>query len=1098
MSDYTPILPTRHRNLMQWAQPVIFLRKTFRVYPNEIKPLLWVTAIQLVMSSSAIQINNFAQSAFLKRFGVQSLPAVFLAEAIITFFFSGLVGIFMERFRNVRVFTVVLLYFGACIGLIRLLLPLKFTWIYPVLYILKSQSVAILPILYWDILSDVFTTQQSKRLFTLVTAGGVLGTTAGSLMTGRLARWLGLNNLLLIFVGGMVLAAVLNELTEKIVAAPMETRVDRRKGKLEGKFIDNFQEFFANARQSVLLKYMILIIAIPNILLPIMDYQFNVVVDNHFTTEAATLHFFGLYRGISNAVMFVVLMVSGRIITRLGVTTSLLFHPANYFLAFGSLFLRFDIISGIYARFSTETLKTTLNNPARTVLYNFFPEKSRALIRVFLRGAVVRISDFTGSGLLILIKGLVDPRWLSIVAAPLTLIWLFTNIRFKKVYPSILLQTLADKHIDWSNLEDVNLKALCKDKRLLNKLKQRIANAEPEIAAFYAEILASAKPPGWAETLIDALPAQPLKIQEQILDLLVSEDTTSALDRLILLTRSASPELLSVLLKTLTRIAPKKCSPVMEAFLDHSDRRVQIEALSGFYLGKDPRNLPIFRNRLNNLLKGNESDFRMGIEILGKTGDNAFPDILLELSAGEDPELKAWAISGLSKMKHPAVVDIVPASFEDTSPQVRRAAVEAIGILGNNVPVRMLINRLTDSDLSIRSKAALLIRQREKDALPELLSALHLPSRVLKNEILAILDDIGVPAVMLSSLIVKELKAAYGCLAQVKILESGPLGPALALCRDHLLEKHSDIIEIVLIGLASTVFGDRMKLIIRAIQSKEKRDVDNAIEALESSLNTDIRRLLIPLLGEGTMEEKLAAAREKLGNDLSMTSSLEDVFKELVDDPDPMIQVLGLYALGESARDVALFSEIRRTANSENQMVKEAAKWALDILEAGVYTTNRPPAVSPMVEKILWVRQIPLFTNLRVQELLALVSMMGFQQYFKNDIVLREGLPYDCLYLIFEGQVSLITGHETDRQKVLERIGKNKFFGELALIDGKHHPYTVKVESDVMIYMLKADDFSRLLKNFPVVSLNLCNVLIQRIRDYQGRLESAKIKDKII
>ena len=227
---------------------------------------------------------------------------------------------------------------------------------------------------------------------------------------------------------------------------------------------------------------------------------------------------------------------------------------------------------------------------------------------------------------------------------------------------------------------------------------------------------------------------------------------------------------------------------------------VQIEALSGFYPGKDPLNLTIFRNRLNNLINGDESDFRMGIEILGKTGDNAFSDTLLELSAGKDSELKAWAISGLSKMKHRTVVDIVSASFEDTSPQVRRAAVEAIGILGNNVPVQMLIKRLADSDLSIRSKAALLIRQREKDALPELLSALHLPSRVLKNEILALLDDIGVPAVMLSSFIVKELKAAYGCLAQMKILESGPLGPALALCRDHLLEKHNDIIEIVLEG----------------------------------------------------------------------------------------------------------------------------------------------------------------------------------------------------------------------------------------------------------------------------------------------------------
>jgi len=1094
MSDYTPILPTRHHNLMPWAQPVIFLRKALRVYPNEVKLLLWVTAIQVIMSSSAIQINNFAQSAFLKRFGVQSLPTVFLAEAVITFFFSGLVGIFMERYRNVRVFTVVLLYFGGCIGLIRLLLPLEFAWIYPVLYILKSQSVAILPILYWDILSDLFTTQQSKRLFTLVTAGGVLGTTAGSLMTGRLAHWLGLNNLLLIFVVGMALAAVLNELTEKIVTVPMETRVDRRKGKLEGKFADNFREFITNARQSVLLKYMILIIAIPNMLLPIMDYQFNVVVDNHFTTEAATLHFFGLYRGISNAVMFVILMFSGRIITRLGITTSLLFHPANYLLAFGSLFLRFDIISGIYARFSTETLKMTLNNPARTILYNFFPEQSRALIRVFLRGPVVRMSDFTGSGLLILIKGLLDPRWLSIVAAPLTIIWLFTNIRLKKAYPSILLQTLADKHVDWSNLEDVNLEVMLKDKRLLNNLKEKIAHATPEIAGFYAEILAAAKPPGWADTVVNALSTQPLKTQKQMLDLLVPEDAGPVVERLVFLTRSASPELLSYLLETLGRIAPQRCSSVMEKFLDYSAPRVQIEALSGIYLGKDPRSLPIFRSRLNNLLNGNESQLRMGIEILGKTGDNAFADILLGFSAGEDPELKAWAISGLTKMTHKEVVGIVQASLEDTSPQVRRTAIEAAGVLKNDIPVRMLIARLSDPDPDIRSRVARLIEQREKDAVPDLLSALHLPSRVLKSEVLALLDYIGVPAVMLSAFIVKELKAAYGCLLQVKVLESGPMSPALALCRDHLLEKQNEIIEMVLRGLGSTVFGDRIKLIIRAIQSEEKRDVDNAIEALESSLHSDIRRLFIPLLDEGTMEEKLAVARKWLGDDLPMAASLGEILKELAGDPDPMIQVLGLYALGESPQTDSLVPEIQRYAHSKNHLVKEAAEWALDALGAGGHTKNPSTARPSMVEKIRWIRQIPLFATLHVQEIVALAAMMAVQQYTKNDVVIREGLPCDCLYLIFEGRVSLITGSETDRQKVLECIGEKQFFGELAIIDGKNHPYTAKVESDSQILMLEAGNFWFLLKSSPVVSLNLCKLLIQRIRDYQSRLDPPKLK----
>jgi HEAT repeat protein len=708
---------------------------------------------------------------------------------------------------------------------------------------------------------------------------------------------------------------------------------------------------------------------------------------------------------------------------------------------------------------------------------------------------VVRISDFTGSGLLILIKGLVDPRWLSIVAAPLAIIWLFTNIRLKKAYPSILLQILSDKHVDWSNLEGVNLKALLKDKRLLNNLKQKIANAEPKFAAFYAEILAAAKPPGWEDTLVDALSVQPLKTQKRMLDLLVPEVTESALNRLVLLTRSASPELLSYLLETLARIAPQRCSSVMEAFLDHSDHRVQIEAMFGFYLGKDPRNLSVFRKRLNNLLNGNESDFRMGIEILGKTGDNTFADLLFGLSAGQDPELKAWAISGLSRMKHKAVVDILKTSLDDTSPQVRRAAIEAAGDLKNDIPVQMLINRLTDSDLSIRSRAALLIKQREKGTLPELLSALHLPSRVLKNEVLALLDDIGVPAVTLSSFIVNELKTAYGCLAQVKILESGPLSPALALCRDHLLEKHNEIIEVVLRVLGSTVFGDRMKLIIRVIQSGEKRDVDNAIEALESSLHPDIRRLLVPLLGDGTMEEKLAAARKNLKDALPMVSSLNEILKEFTGDPDPVIQVLGLCAMGESSQDDGLLPEIRRYANSENQMVKEAAEWAQDAFKANVYEKTRSTAKSSIVEKIQWIRQISIFTNLRVQELFTLVSMLAVQRYSKNEVVILEGMPCDGLYLIFEGQVSLITGTETDRQKVLECIGKNSFFGELALIDGKHHPYTAKVESDAQILILKADDFWLLLKNSPAVSLNLCKALIQRIRDYQGRLRSTQIDD---
>ena len=1083
MSSYTPILPTRHHNLMQWFQPVIFLQRAVRVYPHEAKLLLWTTGIQMVMSTSAIQINNFAQSAFLKRFGVQSLPTVFLAEAVLTFFFAAVVGFFMERYRNVRVFTWLLLYFGLCVGIVRLLLPLEIIWIYPILYILKSQSVAILPILYWDILSDLFTTQQSKRLYTLISAGGVLGTTVGSLMTAPLAGSIGAENLLLVFTGGMILAAGLNELTGKIVKTPIETRVDMRKGKLQGKFSANLLEFISQARQSLLLKYMILIIAIPNILLPILDYQFNVAVDSHFASETATLQFFGLFRGISNAVMFGILLFSGRAITRLGVTTSLLFHPINYFLAFVLLFFRFDLWMAIYARFSTEALKTTLNNPARAVLYNFFPQQSRGLVRIFLRGAVVRISDFTGSGLLMLIKGLVDPRFLSIIAAPLALLWLFANLKFKKAYSGILFQTLGNRQINWERIEQLSLQTLVKDKNLLRTFKQA-ADLEPETATIYAEMLAMTKPPGWIETFVAVLPGQPPAVQKRMLDLLSAKEAGAAVESFIAMARSASPEILPDLMATLVRLNPQKEAPVMEIFLDHPDPRVRAEALAGIYQSPDSQTSGLFRPRLDKLLGGSTSDIRLGVEILGKTGDSAYAEILLAHATGDDPQMKAWAISGLSRMGHQAALEVAQTAIDDPSARVRKAALQVLIATEGRVPAGALVKRLGDSDAEIRFQAAEALQHLGNEAVDDLLEHLPFSPPDLRDEILALLDRIGMPAVMLSNFVMRELQQAYRYLAYVVTLNSIPTKPALSLCRDYLLEQHAQIVENVLRILGNTLFKDHMKLIVRAIQSKEKREVDNALEALESGLHSGISRVFLPLLGDLSLAEKLAIGQKRLRPARLVPTSCEEVLAALLNTPDPLTQALALYALGELPPGDIKLSVIGRFVDSENDQVREACRWAMDINQMHQTAKASPPSGSPLVENARGLSQARLFSDLPVQRLLALSVRLTVKRFVKNESIFHEGAGDENLYLVKEGRVTLLLKTDTRRPFILEQVGPNRHFGELPLIDRKPQPYSALVESDATLYVIAGEEFSDLLKGEPRVSLNLCRLLVQRIREY--------------
>ena len=219
------------------------IQKLFRIYPNEIKIFVWVVLIQFAMRISSILINNYAQTAFLKRYGVQYLPTIMVINSVLVFFVINFIGMLMARYRTTRVYSGILLSIALLVGICRGLIPYNVLLVYPVLFIIKSNAITTLPLLYWDILNDIFTTRQSKRLFTLIVAGGVLGTTLGSLLTKHISHWVGgPDNVLFVFIVGMIIAAVLNEKTEWVMGSPIQPRAKKKKKKKSGKFTDIVRE----------------------------------------------------------------------------------------------------------------------------------------------------------------------------------------------------------------------------------------------------------------------------------------------------------------------------------------------------------------------------------------------------------------------------------------------------------------------------------------------------------------------------------------------------------------------------------------------------------------------------------------------------------------------------------------------------------------------------------------------------------------------------------------------------------------------------------------------------------------------------------------
>ena len=120
-----------------------------------------------------------------------------------------------------------------------------------------------------------------------------------------------------------------------------------------------------------------------------------------------------------NFINLIILLFVGKLYDRFGLPVALMFHPFNYMLVFLTFLLRFDAMSAVYARMSSNIIRTAINIPAKAVVTGMFPESYRALVRPFLRGAVVRAGLILGSAIILFSGGpLRDRRFLASALQP--------------------------------------------------------------------------------------------------------------------------------------------------------------------------------------------------------------------------------------------------------------------------------------------------------------------------------------------------------------------------------------------------------------------------------------------------------------------------------------------------------------------------------------------------------------------------------------------------------------------------------------------------------------------------------------------------------
>lgn len=106
--------------------------------------------------------------------------------------------------------------------------------------------------------------------------------------------------------------------------------------------------------------------------------------------------------------------------------------------------------------------------------------------------------------------------------------------------------------------------------------------------------------------------------------------------------------------------------------------------------------------------------------------------------------------------------------------------------------------------------------------------------------------------------------------------------------------------------------------------------------------------------------------------------------------------------------------------------------------------------------------------------------------YRDGEVIVRQGEPGNCMYVVQAGQVEVIR-EGAGREQRYGVISEGSFFGEMALFETEMRSATVRALGDARVLKIDKKALLRRIKEDPLLAVNLLKTLSQRLR--QARQE---------
>lgn len=474
-------------------------------------PLPYFFALLLLVGFGMAVARGAANSLFLKRYGVEFLPVIFLVQGITLSALSLVYATVADRYRPEKVMRAILLIVIAAVAALwmaaRAGAP-DIVWgaVY-LLYVTASETLAMHATLY---VGATFFGEQAKRLTPIAFAGGPLGDVLGGLTLMAVASRLGSDLTVLIWPVFLAFSFALLTYHHRNDAPQHASSARSKRLAQTLRQLRQGREFL---KRSLLLRHVSLSVMFSVIAVFISAYLFKDIFAREVRDEESLAALYGLIIVVSGASGFLLqTALVPRLIEKFGLRQVNLVFPTVSLGVLLAFLTPWPLIAATAAAYNRYVLLSAVRNPVRVLMLQALPDAMQGRVRA-LALVVMTPAAMIASGLVLYLwrDNVPVVTTIGIAAAMLSLrsAWLAN-----RAYADALIATLRDRH--FVTPEQIGGWSAQGSQKMVSALCERMRADDPDDSEKAARLLLQHFPESAVGPIIAYLPIAPVPLRDRL------------------------------------------------------------------------------------------------------------------------------------------------------------------------------------------------------------------------------------------------------------------------------------------------------------------------------------------------------------------------------------------------------------------------------------------------------------------------------------------------------------------------------------------------------------------------------------------------------